>query len=475
MSKAAAKETSPLLLGNQQQHLHVSLEEEEDEVDAPLEHSSLLKSKMNVTYVLAIGGGVALMVVVGVLLVVMLAHTYHHHAPTPAMSMLLTPTGPYKLLQSQVGEHFFDFYNFYNGPDSLGSAGHNTYVSETQAWETGLVNVTTSTNSTEDDGTIFNYVFIQSKPTAQGMRDSVRLEGKHRFNRGLFILDVDHVPTGCGVWPAFWLTDEDHWPLHGEIDILEGINHQTVAKTALHTSESCNMYAHVSPYDKTGYWDTATGIPNTWTGIPDMETKVEADNCWNLAPHQWFNQGCVAISDQEGSLGAPLNEKGGGVFVLEWDPANHYIKSWVFAGHDTVPENLKGAMDTAASAAKEQEQILPDPSEWGLPYAYFAIGDTTGCSADHFANMHIVLNLAFCGTVSGNRFFTDCPADTVEAFRFGADGNGNNNDDDPVKSCNAYIESIPEALDEAYWKIRGIYVFERELQMNGLRPESPQK
>lgn len=29
----------------------------------------------------------------------------------------------------------------------------------------------------------------------------------------------------------------------------------TTAKTALHTSNECDMYAHVSPYDMTGDWE----------------------------------------------------------------------------------------------------------------------------------------------------------------------------------------------------------------------------
>jgi hypothetical protein len=70
-------------------------------------------------------------------------------------------------------------------------------------------------------------------------------------------------------------------------------------------------------------------------------------------------------------------------------------------------------------------------------------------------NMRIVFNLAFCGNVAGNRFMTECPD---EAAKF-------NVTNDPVKTCNAYIESDPETLkDEAYWKIRGVYVYERELE-----------
>ena len=170
-------------------------------------------------------------------------------------------TGPYKLLELQEGEKFFEFYDFFDGPDSIGSAGYNTYVGQRRAKMLGLANVTT------DSKTGIEYIYMKSASGVDGgFRESVRLEGKRRYDRGLFILDVAHMPTGCGVWPAWWLTDEKAWPDNGEIDILEGINTQSVAKTALHTSDSCSMYAHVSDYFRTGTWDGATGIPDTFTG-----------------------------------------------------------------------------------------------------------------------------------------------------------------------------------------------------------------
>ena len=255
--------------------------------------------------------------------------------------------------------------------------------------------------------------------------------------------------------PTFSNSDEDNWPKNGEIDIVEGVNYQVAAKTALHTSESCSMYAHSPSYAFTGEFDRATGLPDTFTGIPATETSVPADNCWNLAPHQWANQGCVIQAERNDTIGQPLNEQGGGVYALEWDPANGYIKSWVFPSADdsssSFPDNLRNTIETAG-AKNAKDRILPEPSSWGLPYAYFAIGDRSGCSADHFKNMRIVFNLAFCGTVAGNRFFRDCP---LLANKFNVSG-------DPVESCNAYIKSEPKELEEAYWKIRGVYVYERE-------------
>ena len=190
-----------------------------------------------------------------------------------------------------------------------------------------------------------------------------------------------------------------------------------------------------------------------------------------MAPHQWANQGCVAVNTDNTTLGKPLNDQGGGVYVLEWDPAAGYIKSWVFSvNNGGVPANLQAAMRTA-DAHKQKKRgtavVRPDPSTWDvLPYAYFAIGENSGCSADHFKNMRLIFNLAFCGTVAGNRFGRDCPA---LAKQFGNTTASSSDGDatassavDPVEACNAYIKSNPAALEEDYWKIRGVYVYERE-------------
>ena len=374
-----------------------------------------------------------------------------------SFASLRKATGPYRLLQHQTGRNFFDYYDFYQGADSIGSAGYQTYVDSKRATKLNLINVTTSEDNKEE------FVFMQSAAGENGtFRESVRLEGKTRFNRGLFILNVAHMPSGCGVWPAFWMTDEDHWPNHGEIDILEGINTQSVVKTALHTSDSCSMYAHVPAWAKTGVWDTSTGLPDTFTGQPNYINRVEADNCWVMAPHQWANQGCVAVSTENGTIGEPMNEIGGGVYVLEWDPVNGYIRSWVFK-HGFIPDNLQASMDTASpeQTTNSADSVRPNPSEWPTPYAYFAIGEGSGCSNDHFQDMRLVFNLAFCGTVAGNRFFQDCPALSHQY----------NVSSDSVLTCNAFIASEPESLKEAYWKIRGVYVYQREYE----RQSSTQK
>jgi Glycosyl hydrolases family 16 len=372
-------------------------------------------------------------------------------------SSMVYPKGSYKLVERQVGESFFDSYDFWDGPDSVGSAGYNIYVGKHRAMQLGLVNVTTTENNQKEQ-----IVYMSSAPTSEGPRESIRLEGKKRYNHGLFIVDLLHMPAGCGQWPAFWLTDDDDgkWPVNGEIDIVEGINYQSNAKTALHTSGSCSMWQQVPPYATTGHWDRADGLFDRYTGIPQNDSSLPADNCYVKAPHQWGNQGCVAISDHNNTIGAGFNDQEGGIYVLEWDPANGYIRSWVFPRLQGIPDDLASSI-TDSQATGEGTTSGPTPpnpndSSWGIPYAYFAIGDHSDCSADHFQNMRLIFNLAFCGTVAGNRYFTDCPA-IVEKFPPSPSYLHN----DPVAACNAYIRSNPDELNEAYWKIKGVHVFQR--------------
>lgn len=59
-------------------------------------------------------------------------------------------------------------------------------------------------------------------PTARG-RDSVRITSNDAFGEVVIVLDLTHMPEGCGTWPAFWtLSRKGPWPNGGEIDIIEG-------------------------------------------------------------------------------------------------------------------------------------------------------------------------------------------------------------------------------------------------------------
>ena len=197
-------------------------------------------------------------------------------------------TGPYVLRSYQTPEDLLESYDFYAGPDSAGSAGHVMYVNETLGRDLGII-------KESGDG-----LYLGSKPV-DGTLASIRLEGRSRYSNGLFLLSLTHAPTGCGVWPAWWLTDEEAWPKNGEIDIFETVNVQSRAKTAMHSTKGCEVGQ--APREMfTGEWDTAYGIPDKKTGMP-KQTGKDATNCYVYDPDQWLNQGCVVESQEEGTVG----------------------------------------------------------------------------------------------------------------------------------------------------------------------------
>ena len=53
------------------------------------------------------------------------ATTIAEETKTTTSSSIVKKTGPYKLVEAHKGKSFFDYYEFNDGPDSIGSAGYN--------------------------------------------------------------------------------------------------------------------------------------------------------------------------------------------------------------------------------------------------------------------------------------------------------------------------------------------------------------
>ena len=98
-------------------------------------------------------------------------------------------------------------------------------------------------------------------PSARG-RDSVRISSQTAYGDSAIVLDLAHMPAGCGTWPAFWtLSQKGPWPNGGEIDIIEGgllisrissesltcvsscagVNKQEFNQATLHATSRCQM------------------------------------------------------------------------------------------------------------------------------------------------------------------------------------------------------------------------------------------
>jgi len=257
--------------------------------------------------------------------------------------------GVYNLANSYAGSTFFDGFAF----EAIGDPTHGyvNYVSKADATARGLINTTND----------IVYIGTDMKNVASGRgRDSVRLSSNTVYNGGLFVIDLSHMPTGCGTWPAFW-TVGPNWPNEGEIDIIEGVNLETADQVTLHTNDGCN----IANEDKSKFTGT---VGNT--------------NCQG-------NSGC-GIKTGAGSYGAPFNSHQGGVYAMEW--TTNYIQTFYWP-RGSVPANV--------------DSKNPDPSTWGKPFAYFQFG--SACPNSHFKDHKIIFDLTYCGDWAGAVFSSQCP------------------------------------------------------------------
>lgn len=95
----------------------------------------------------------------------------------------------YVLQDDYTPDVFFDKFDFFTESDPTN--GHVQYVDRGTAESGQLI----STGSSIHMG-------VDTANNAPDGRQSVRLSSTQTYHHGLFILDLGHMPTGCGTWPA---------------------------------------------------------------------------------------------------------------------------------------------------------------------------------------------------------------------------------------------------------------------------------
>ncbi|BCS19055.1 glycoside hydrolase family 16 protein [Aspergillus puulaauensis] len=290
----------------------------------------------------------------------------------------------YVLQDDYSPDVFFDKFDFFT--DSDPTNGHVKYVDRDTAQSGELI----STGSSIHMG-------VDHTNNAPDGRQSVRLSSTQTYHHGLFILDLGHLPTGCGTWPAFWILGPD-WPNGGEVDIIEGVNDATQNQMALHTSDGCSI-------DDSGF-----------------SGSLLTSNCFVNAEGQDNNAGCGIQSDSTESYGAGFNSGSGGVYATEW--TGDAISVWFFP-RSSIPEDIGSGN--------------PDPSSWGTPSGKFA----GSCDIEsHFGDMQIIFDITFCGDWAGAVWGSGtCSAN-----------NGG--------SCEDFVSNNPAAFEEAYWDINSLKVYQ---------------
>ena len=248
-------------------------------------------------------------------------------------------------------------------------------------WETQVPNNSRGVFGPQDDLCSFDGTYTKIAGGADPVR-GIKLVSTKVFNSGLFIMAANHIPSGYGVWPAFWLTAAEKppasWACNGEIDILEytndaGQDGKGVSVSTLHT----NTKPGGQPCDQSG----VPGISNDGkcTAGDGGAGHTAGCNSNELGP----NLGCgTAMPGGKGSAGAAFNDAGGGTIACEWTPGGK-ITIWFWSASDGIPSDILANR--------------PNPASWTTPRK-IALKPCPG----QFANMNLVIDTKYCGDWSGN-------------------------------------------------------------------------
>ncbi|KIK50458.1 glycoside hydrolase family 16 protein [Collybiopsis luxurians FD-317 M1] len=261
----------------------------------------------------------------------------------------------YTIEDSYQGNDFLDSSKWTFFSDADPTHGLVNYLDADDAKSKGLAYV-------QGDGTtilaVDNYTTLSSGQS----RNSVRIATTKSYNSGLFIADFWAMPHGCSLWPAYWSVGPN-WPNQGEIDIIEGVNLNTVNQMTLHTSADCAMQ-------------------NSLTELVSGNTTIGNLNCASSGSD---NTGCAFTDTDSRSYGHGFNLQAGGVFAHEW--TSNAIKIWFFSRNE-IPSDITNKN--------------PDPSTWGTPSAVF---NNDACDiASHFSEHTLTLDITLCGDWSGAAF-----------------------------------------------------------------------
>ncbi|GHJ86773.1 hypothetical protein NliqN6_3175 [Naganishia liquefaciens] len=319
----------------------------------------------------------------------------------------------YKIAKRYVGQSFADEFDYFTKDDPTN--GYVNYVSLEEATSKGMVSY---------NGSKFT-MGVEATSTATGRgRDSVRITSKAKFNDGIYILDLEHMPVGCGTWPAYWTTTEHHWPRGGEIDILEGANALPVINSTAWTATTNLKSPTLNTLPPNADTSSLHTNPKCVISSSTMTGTIKTNTCDAKLNN---NAGCGILYSNASapSIGLQLNQQNGGWYAMWRDVQGSggiYIWFW---GRNVagVPDEIRDGSFTGDISA----------ANWGVPAANFTIPD---CKKD-FNDHVITFNIALCGDYTTSTYSaTGCPG-----------------------TCASFVMNNPLAFADAYFELNSLRVF----------------
>ncbi|KAI0315874.1 endo-beta-glucanase [Amylostereum chailletii] len=314
----------------------------------------------------------------------------------------------YTLSDNYQGSSFLNEWDFEAIADP--THGYVNYVSKSTAQSKGLVSVSGSNFTLRADDT--------SVPSSSASgRDSVRIQSQKSYNTHVTVINIAHMPKGCGTWPAIW-EKGPNWPNNGEVDIIEGANDVPPNQSTLHTSSGTSFCPPPSLETPVRSCISQTGC--TMPSSRSMTGTAISSNCDSSGSS---NTGCGVAFPSDDSYGHEFNVEQGGFYAME--RTSSFVKVWFWPrGASNIPSDVKNGAGTI------------NTGKWGTPGAYFP---NTNCNiGSHFHDNNIVINLTFCGDLAGNTYASSgCPG-----------------------TCNSFVRNNPGQFTWAYFLIMWMKVYE---------------
>ncbi|KAF7367574.1 Glycoside hydrolase family 16 protein [Mycena sanguinolenta] len=309
----------------------------------------------------------------------------------------LTRAQTYNLQQDLSGNNFFSAFKYNESAVDFNNFGNVHFLSQSAAVNANLTYVDSN-----------GHVIIKVDNTTNGAgdptfgRNTVYLESNQMMTIGsLLILDANHIPFGCSVWPSLF-TQGQVWPQQGEIDIIENVNLETDNRFSLHVGDpNCVQPTSVAS-NQTGTISTADGDISNCTAKNTV--------------------GCVTTETKPNSYGSGFANQGGGVFAMSWDASG--IAFWYFA-RGSIPSNIGGTE-------------APTPSTWGKASAWYP---ASGCDPTvAFGPQIITLYIDVCGAFAGVQSLWELNCGSV------------------APNCSAAVGD-PSNYNDAFWDINYLRVY----------------
>lgn len=193
-------------------------------------------------------------------------------------------------------------------------------------------------------------------------------------------LEAEHVPMGCGVWPAWWTRPRN--ATFNEIDIAENINSlYDHALAVLHTKEQCSLTP--LPTGANGSSNIAAGgLQQTQSGTYEfLDCSFKNPDMTGCRAHLNGTDASSSPQRPVTSWGDAFNAGGGGFFAMQRNLVGDVadgVRIWSWQ-KGQEPQNIRSATNTSQAAI--------DTSTWGEPAAFF---DLQTCQQEPWGDQMIV-------------------------------------------------------------------------------------